>query len=219
MQKSRINRLIEDDRNTTFHHMSTIVMRRRNKISCIKNDMGEWIQSEVGAINHIRRGFEQLFTTSLNVAPLNPIRPSWWLAGQSDEDRSIMNGMVTDAKIKDDLWALKAFKALCPNGLHASFFQRFWLIVGDSVKVEVRKTFLDCKIPEYLNRTNVLLIPKMASPESLGNYRPISLCNTVYKIVTKILVVRIRPHLDKLVSPLQSAFVLRRRSADNAIMV
>ena len=130
-----------------------------------------------------------------------------------------MNGMVTDAKIKDDLWALKAFKALCSNGLHASFFQRFWLIVGDSVKVEVRKTFLDCKIPEYLNRTNVLLIPKMAGPESLGNYRPISLCNTVYKIVTKILVVRIRPHLDKLVSPLQSAFVLRRRSADNAIVV
>ena len=51
VQKSRINRLIEGDRNTTFHHMSTIVRRRHNKISCIKNDMGEWIHSEVGAMN------------------------------------------------------------------------------------------------------------------------------------------------------------------------
>ena len=41
VQKSRINRLIEGDRNTTFHHLSTIVKRRHNKISCIKNDMGD----------------------------------------------------------------------------------------------------------------------------------------------------------------------------------
>ena len=56
--------------------MSTIIRRRRNKISCIKNDMGEWIQSEIGAMNYIRKGFERLFTTSLDLAPLNPIRPS-----------------------------------------------------------------------------------------------------------------------------------------------
>ena len=169
-------------------------------------------------MNHIR-GFERLFTTSLDHATLNPIRPSWWLTSLSDEDRSIMGGMVTNAKIKDGIWALKAFKALSPNGLHEDFFQRFWLIVGDSVKDEVRKTFMECKIPKYLNRTNVVLIPKKVGPESLGNYRPISLCNTVYKIVTKILVARNRPYLDKLVSPLQSTFMPGRRSVDNAIVV
>ena len=127
--------------------------------------------------------------------------------------------MVIDAEIKDGLWALKAFKAPGPNGLHARFIQRFWLTVGDLVKTEVKKAFKECKIPEYLNRTNVVLIPKIAGPESLGNYRPISLCNTVYKTITKILVARIRPYLDKLVSPLQSAFVLGRRCVDNAIVV
>ena len=76
MQKSRISRLSEGDRNSAYHHMSSIVRRRRNKISCIKNDVGEWIQSEVGAINYIRGGFEKLFTTSLDYAPLNPIWPS-----------------------------------------------------------------------------------------------------------------------------------------------
>ena len=115
--------------------------------------------------------------------------------------------MVIDAEIKDGLWALKASKARGPDGLHARFFQRFWLTVGDSVKAEVKKAFRECKISEYLNRTNVVLIPKIAWPESLGNYRLISFCNTMYKTVTKILVARIRPYLDKLVSPLQSAFV------------
>ena len=130
-----------------------------------------------------------------------------------------MSGMVTNAEIKDGLWALKAFKALGSNGLYTGFFQRFWLIVGDSVKAEVRKAFTECKIPEYLNRKNVVLIPKMVGPESLGSYHLISLCNTVYKIVTKILVARIRSYLDKLVSPLQSAFVSGRRSVDNAFVV
>jgi len=46
VQKSRINRLIEGDRNTAFHHISTIVIRWGNRISYIKNDMVEWIQSE-----------------------------------------------------------------------------------------------------------------------------------------------------------------------------
>ena len=46
VQKSHINRLIEGDRNIAFHHISTIVIRWGNRISYIKNDMGEWIQSE-----------------------------------------------------------------------------------------------------------------------------------------------------------------------------
>ena len=99
------------------------------------------------------------------------------------------------------------------------FFQRFWLIVGDSITKEVKKSFDECKVPDYLNRTNIVLIPKIAGPKSLGNNCSISLCNTMYKIVTKIIVAKLRPHLDKLVSPFQSAFVSSRRSVNNAIVV
>ena len=56
-------------------------------------------------------------------------------------------------------------------------------------------------------------------PEAVGNYRPISLCNAVYKIVSKIIVGRIQPFLDQLISPCQAAFVQRRRGVDNAIIV
>ena len=53
----------------------------------------------------------------------------------------------------------------------------------------------------------------------MGNYRPISLCNTVYKVITKIIVARLRPFLEKLISPLQAAFVPGRKGIDNAIIV
>ena len=91
--------------------------------------------------------------------------------------------------------------------------------MGGSVRDEVQAVFRDRKIPDYLNKTNIVLIPKIQGPETLGNYRPISLCNTVYKIVSKIIVGRIRPFLDQLISPCQAAFVPGRRGVDNAIIV
>ena len=81
------------------------------------------------------------------------------------------------------------------------FFQRFWLLVGDSVREEVEKAFLTRKVPEYLNKTHIVLIPKIQGPESIGNYRPISLCNSVYKMISKIIVAHLRPYLDSLISP------------------
>ena len=105
--------------------MTTIVRRQHNKISCIKNDLGEWIQSEVGTMNFIRGGFEKLFKTSLEFSLLHSSHPSKWQVALSEEERSNLGVLVTDAEIKDGLWALKAFKAPSPDGLHAGFFQRF----------------------------------------------------------------------------------------------
>ena len=136
----------------------------------------------------------------------------------SEEEKCSISGEVSKEEIKAALWSLKAFKALGPDGLHAGFFQRFWLTVGSSVIYEVKNVFAERRVPEYLNTTLIALIPKIQGPETLNNYRPISLCNTVYKIVSKIIVARLRPYLDKLISPCQLAFVPGRKGIDNAII-
>ena len=87
-----------------------------------------------------------------------------------------------------------------------------------SVCEEVKAIFMDGLVLDYLNDMLVTLIPKCKTPESLNNYRPISLCNSVDKIVSKILVERIRPYLNKLVSPIQSAFVPGRKGIDNVLV-
>ena len=84
---------------------------------------------------------------------------------------------------------------------------------------EVRRVFIERKVPEYLNRTLIVLIPKIQDPETTGNYRPISFCNTIYKIISKVIVAQLRPHLEYLISPYQMAFVLGRRGANNVIIV
>ena len=64
-----------------------------------------------------------------------------------------------------------------------------------------------------------MLIPKNKSPSSVNHFRPISLCNTVYKTISKLLVNRLKPILDKIISPSQSAFILGRWIAENQLIV
>ena len=73
-------------------------------------------------------------------------------------------------------------------------------------------------MPAYLNQTLVVLIPKRIGPKHLGHFRPINLCTTVYKIISKIIVNRIQPFMKQLVSPFQVAFIPRRKGLDNMII-
>ena len=91
-------------------------------------------------------------------------------------------------------------------------------MVGNSVKSEVKSIFTNQKVLEYLNQTLVALIPKQLGPERVSQYRPISLCNTIYKTVSKILVQRIRLLLPNLISPMQATFLEGRKGSDNVII-
>ena len=69
-----------------------------------------------------------------------------------------------------------------------------------------------------LAETLLVLIPKVDNPNHLKNFRPISLCNVIYKIITKVLVQCLRNLLPRIVSPLQGSFILGRGTADNIIV-
>jgi hypothetical protein len=64
----------------------------------------------------------------------------------------------------------------------------------------------------------VVLIPKMRDPKSLKELRPISLCNVLYKIISKDLAGRLKGILDEIISPNQSAFMPGRLIYDNILV-
>jgi hypothetical protein len=73
-------------------------------------------------------------------------------------------------------------------------------------------------LPEFLNITSIDVIPKVKSPTSVTNYRPISLYNVSYKLISEILANRLKKILPQIIFPIQSAFVLGRLITDNVLM-
>ena len=102
--------------------------------------------------------------------------------------------------------------------MNAGFFQKNWAAVGDSVSTAALHFLNGQACLRGLNRTLICLIPKVESPTKPADFRPISLCNVFYKIITKAMAIRMRESLGLVIAEEQSAFLPRRLITDNALI-
>lgn len=105
------------------------------------------------------------------------------------------------------------------DGFPGLFYQRYW----DQVKADVCnlvRDFLEGEANiEKLNQTNIVFIPKVPNPKSISQFRPISLCNFCYKVISEVLANRLKPLLPSIISQEQSAFIGGRQIHDNIVVV
>ena len=128
-----------------------------------------------------------------------------------DENRDLIKD-VTVGEILTALFHINNLKAPRSDGLQACFCQKYWKIVGKFVYNMVRAFFYNGHLLKEINRTLITLIPKVDNLKASNHYRPISLCNVCYKIIAKILANRVKPLLNKIVSPLQGLPLLYKLS-------
>lgn len=126
------------------------------------------------------------------------------------EDNVELLKPITKEELRLALFQMHPDKSPGPDGFNATFFQRFWSLCGDEI-FEATKCWMDRGFfPSSLNETNICLIPKCDSPKSMKDMRPISLCNVLYKMLSKLLANRLKRCMTKCVSEEQSEFLERR---------
>jgi hypothetical protein len=99
------------------------------------------------------------------------------------------------------------FKASGPDGFPASFYQHNWAHIGEEVCLATNHFISLGHMDEDINTTNIVLIHKKAHPISMMDFKPISLCNVIYKIISKVLANRLKAVLPHIISANQSAFI------------
>lgn len=79
--------------------------------------------------------------------------------------------------------------------------------------------FATGQLSEGMNDALVVLIAKVGKPEQMTHFRPISLCNVLFKTITKVLILRMKKVISKLIGPAQSSFIPGRLSTDTIVLV
>jgi hypothetical protein len=121
---------------------------------------------------------------------------------------------VTLAEIQSTLKGFSASKSPGPDGWPVEFFQVFFDLAGNDILDMVEETRKEGRVSDALNVTFLALIPKSEKPTSFGGFRPIALCNLTYKIITKIIVARIKSSLSFEISKEQFGFLEGRQITD-----
>jgi hypothetical protein len=214
-QRSKTHWLRDGDSNTKFFHAMASSRRRRNHITKLSNNEGDLVHDQSGICNIAKEYFDNLFQQGDN---------------DDEEVTSLMGGRVTNEdnqsltrdfhieEFKDALFSMHSDKAPGPDGLNPAFYKRFWELCGSEVFQTSKQWLQIGRFPDQLNNTNIVLIPKVANPTSMKDLRPISLCNVLYKIVSKVLANRLKPLLSRYISTEQSAFVVDRSILDNVMV-
>lgn len=109
-------------------------------------------------------------------------------------------------------------KALGLDGLPTVFYQKHWQMVKPRVIITCLHILNMQGIIGPLNYTYIAMILKIGKPRKVIDFRPISLCNVIYRIIAMTITNRLKQILHKVISPMQNAFIPNRLITDNIIV-
>jgi hypothetical protein len=170
----------------------------------LKNNVGQWLKNRDEIGDYFVSYFEACFTSSNPI--LDDELDSLFSPLISDEQNVRLCSIPEEAEIYDALSHLGLHKAPGPDGMTGLFYKTYWHTVKKDVIFYVQSFFRGGFLLKEINHTNLALIPKSDNPSRANQFRPISLANFNYKIISKILANRLKPLLQHIISPNQSAF-------------
>ena len=215
-QRARTLWLEHGDKNTSFFHARATSRRRKNQIVGLFDDQNTWHTNSNDIMTTAVTYFQTLFSSSspiIDPSILNNI-PTVVTDSMNNE----LNKDFTSDEIHTAFRDINPRKALGVDGFPSSFFRKHWDILGHefiSLCLGLLRGFINM---EEVNRTIIVLIPKIDEPTTMRHLRPISLCTVIYKTVSKVLVNRLKSIIPLCISGNQAAFVHGRNITDNILI-
>ena len=221
-QKSRVNWLKEGDLNTTYFFRMFQTRCSYNSIRSFLLATGALITDPMAmsliAVTH--------FKSILGPDYLSPSyihsTPEWFQSlcpfSVASELQITMCSIPSEIEIQKILFRLNPNKAPGPDGLTSGFYKAAWETVGHEVLTSIKGFFTTSFLPSATNATILSLIPKRQGASMITDYRPIACLNTIYKVISRLLVRKLKPILPALILPNQTAFVRDRLLLENTIL-
>ncbi|KAL5725061.1 hypothetical protein ACHQM5_008248 [Ranunculus cassubicifolius] len=187
-QKARLDWRHLGETNTRFFHIMVTKRRQANQIIRLKKADGSITEAKDEISNELENFFSNLFQSQDHV--LNPPLLDLINPSISPEQNINLQKPVTDKEVWQSLKSIGDWKAPGHDG-----------------------TFT-----HEMNFTHLVLLPKCDFHLRPEDHRPINLMNVVYKIISKIMVERMKPLVRLIIGPMQAAFLKGRSIQDNILL-
>eukprot|EP00253_Pinus_taeda_P018973 PITA_18973 len=218
-QKSRIRWLKEGERNTKFFHRTTVQRRTHNNIPFLQKQDGTRIEQheeiEKEFLTHFKEVHQEQNTDRGPAIDKIIQHVPKLITGEHNE---LLLKPISTQEVDSAMSQLKEGKDPGPDGFTTTFFHSFW----DMIKTEVWEVVEESRALHWLlpslNSTFLALIPKEEESIALDKFRPIPLCNVIYKVISKVIANRLKALLPMLISPEQSGYVEGRQILDGIIL-
>ncbi|KAA3469492.1 reverse transcriptase [Gossypium australe] len=207
-QRARANWLRSGDKNSAFFHKYATTRKRINTISRLESMEGHKITDEVEIYKTATNYFQNMFSSNVTGDSSYLLAVSLLISL-----RKLILLCYQHTRWKKSIKRLKGWDRLKhQDGM------KYWHIVGKDVEEFCLGILNEGKDFESSNYTDIVLIPKIPNPTNLINFRPISLCTVLYKIVAKTIANRLQNYIGRCIDSAQSAFMPGRLISDNVLI-
>lgn len=218
LQRSKATWLQLGDSNTAYFYK---YMRKKNykrMITSVADDAGNLITD----LGEIHRTFIQYFTASLGSAAQTRggVQPEIIAMGPVltlEQQVSLIKPFTTE-DVRIAMFNIDSTKNPGSDGFSSGFFKDTWSDLGTTISAAVIKFFHECSLPTQLCHTLITLLPKVENACHPRDYRPIACCQTLYKVISKMLCFRLAKILPTLIGNQQGAFVQGRSIIHNVLI-
>ncbi|XP_074265128.1 uncharacterized protein LOC141587553 [Silene latifolia] len=223
-QRSKIHWIKYGDAGTRFFFNSVKHRHDRNLIVGLKKDDNSWTFDRQELAGIFDDHFKNIYGVNISHGTFQQYQETHkHLFGNikfllSSDQQDFFSSSFTRKEVRTAVFQHGSTKSPGPDGIPALFYQKFWFHIKTEVEDAVLFMLNTGNISAEFNRTAIALIPKVASSKTVDNFRPISLCNVIMKIVTKCISNRLKGVMSFLVGDYQNGFVPGRHIADNILL-
>lgn len=218
-QKSRALWLQAGDKNTSFFHKHAEARKQFKSVKEIHHH-----DVVVKDFEEIKRAAHDYFKDLYSAPQEPPLDPQIYPMNMiphcvQDPTNAMLMAPISMNELRSALDSMEPDKAPGPDGFPVRFYLSCWDIISADLLRMVKKSQSCSKIGGGINSAFLALIPKEKGAANFSRFRPISLCNSSYKLITKIIANRLKKILPAIIPENQGGFIKGRKILDNIVLV
>jgi hypothetical protein len=160
--------------------------------------------------------YKSLFTTQDHTEPNEVVQ--FVPMKVTDAMNDMLNTPFSEQEVRKALFMMHPNKALGLDGFTTGLYQKHWYLIKEDVTRAVLQFLNGGDMSELVNNIVLAIIPMVKNTHESTNFRPIALCNVLYKIYSHAIANRQCQIITNVISEEQSTFILSKLITDNALI-